>query len=212
MTKAIQLLVILAVAILGFSSAAFATAGIQNNPAEKIAVLPFREKDVSREQAELAREKFVEILQSLSLYEVLKRKEMDSVLTDANVADLQTCDYSLCLADIGKVLGVKKILFASISRRGRLYALKVRVINVENADIVYDDQRDYSGEITDFLSTTIPDAARQFGERKLQSGTPWYVVTAAAVLFVGVVYMLYKSFDQNSTVEGSTGTGPPIPQ
>ena len=177
---------------------------------ERVAVLPFQQMGLSNEETATLTKKFAEFLQSTGKFEVMPHDEMLRLIAEADF-NLESCTYSYCLADVGKVLGVQKVMHGSITRRGKFYTLRLRLIDVQSAEIVFDRKPEYSGEFDRLAAEVLPGEAKAASEYSLESGTKWYVITAVIVVTVGAIYSLYKAFTKTSASEG-TGEGPPTPQ
>ncbi len=179
---------------------------------DKLAVVPFEVKGLSKEEALLLTERFAAALAESKRFEIMSQEEMNVLLKDSQFKNLEGCNYSLCLSDIGKVLGVQKVVHGSIGRRGKLYTLRIRMIEVANADIIYDERSEHSGEFDALASEAIPMQARNLGETKFESGGRWYVIGAAVLVTAGVIYTIYKAFNKNPSSEEAGGGNPPTPQ
>lgn len=185
--------------------------GSQPESKERIAVLPFEQKGLSNEETATLTKRLAELLQSTGRFEVMPKDEMLRLFAEAEFKNLESCTYSYCLADAGKVLGVQKVMHGSISRRGKLYTLHLRLIDVRSGEIVHDRKSEYSGEFDQLVSEALPGEAKAASEYSLESNTKWYIVTAAIVVTVGAIYSIYKAFNKAGSSEG-TGGGPPSTQ
>jgi TolB-like protein len=183
----------------------------QTGTREKIALLPFEQKGLSQEETALLPKRFGELLQSTGTFEVMRQDEMLRLFAEADFKDLETCTYSYCLADAGKILGVQKVMHGSITRRGNLYSLRLRMVDVRNAEIVLDRKSEFSGNFDRMVSSLLPGEAKAAGEYESESGSQWYIVTAAVLVTVAAIYWIYKSFDKTGSSE-STGGGDATPQ
>ncbi|MDP2885195.1 MAG: hypothetical protein Q8P51_09280 [Ignavibacteria bacterium] len=180
---------------------------------EVVAVLPFDLRGISVEDGVHLAEKFEQVLAAeTSRFSILHPDTMKAIFVEAGIKNLEGCDYTYCLADMGKILGVQKVVHVSASRRGKLYVLNVRLVNVADASLLYAERVDFSGDLSVLTSEVIPEQARKLGGARLDSGARWYYVAAAILLGVGVIYWIYRSFDK-SLGEGDSGsTIPPTQQ
>lgn len=179
---------------------------------ERWALLPFRGVNITEDQQAAVTRTFEDTLRSLRRAFILPQDQIRALLADANVINLQTCDYSLCLADIGKILGVQCVVFGTVNRKGALYTVRIRVIASSDAAIVYDHSDEFSGEFSDLLATHLPKRARDIADTELSTGTKWYVVAAAVAVFTGAAYWIYRSFARETGSENSGGGSPPNTQ
>lgn len=179
---------------------------------EKIAVLPFEIQGISVEEGLKLTQCFGEALSKSKRFEVMHPDTMMNIFAEAGVKTLEGCNYSYCLADLGKVLGVQKVIHASAARRGKLYVLRIRLVNVADAQIVYDEKVEHSGEFTTLAGDVVPEQARRLAEPQLETGTKWYFIAAAILVGVGAIYMIYRTFNKNLGEESSDSGAPPTPQ
>jgi hypothetical protein len=194
---------------IGFSSPRFRS--MPESP-EKTALLPFEVHGLPAEEGLRLTQSFRDALAKSKRFDVMHPDTMMSILTEAGVKNLDECNYSYCLADVGKVLGVEKVLHASVTRRGRLYVLRVRLVNVADAQIVYDEKAEHSGEFATLAADIVPEQARRLTEPRIETSTKWYVIAAAVLVGVGAIYWIYRSFSRNPGGESSGSTLPPAEQ
>jgi hypothetical protein len=178
---------------------------------EKLAVLPFELRGISPEEGLLLTQRFAGVFAESKRFDVMPQDTMKSIFAEA-AAKLEGCNYSYCLADLGKVLGVHKVIHVDASRRGKLYVLHIRLVNVENAALLYDERVDYSGELTALLSDVLAEQAQKLAGARLDEGTRWYIIAAAILAGVGAIYWIYKSFNSQNAEENSGKQTPPIQQ
>ena len=178
--------------------------------AEQIAVLPFEQKGLSPEETAAVTLRCADVLQSSGRFALMPYDEMLRLLADAQI-NLETCTYSYCLADAGKVLGVQKVMHGSVTRRGKWYTLRLRLIEVRNAEILSDRKSEYSGEFDQLLSAVLPGETQAASEYSGPSAAPWYVPAAAIAVTAGIIYWIYRSFNKTGGSESTDG-GPSLPQ
>jgi len=63
------------------------------------------------------------------------------------------CSTDECMVEVGKLIGVEKIVGGSISKVGRTYSVSSRIVNVETGEIENTGVFDHKGEIGDLLTT-----------------------------------------------------------
>ncbi len=147
---------------------------------------------------------------SSRIFQVMPEEEMMRLLRDAQFQDLRECTYSHCLSDLGKVVGVDRVAQTLFTRRGKLYTFRLRIINTKDAEILFDEATEYSGEFQPFLTTVVPDLVRKTTEAKLESSTSiykWYYIGAAVIGFGAAIYFINKTLGHG----GSPGDNVPPP-
>lgn len=178
---------------------------------EKLAVLPFELHGISPEEGLLLTQRFAGALAESKRFDVMPHDTMKRIFTESGTK-LEGCNYSYCIADLGKVLGVQKVVHVDASRRGRLYVLHIRLVDAQSAALLYDERVDYSGEFKDVLSDVLAEQARKLAGARLDEGTKWYIIAAAVLAGVGAIYWIYKSFNSQNAQESSGSQSPPIQQ
>ncbi|MCX6142347.1 MAG: hypothetical protein NTZ35_03930 [Ignavibacteriales bacterium] len=161
---------------------------------ERLAVLPFEIRGLSREDGLLLAKRFAEVVREANRFEVILK---DTIAISEGMKDPRF------LAETGKTLGVGKIVHVSVVHRDRLYVLQIRLVNVSDAALLYAEQVRYTGEFGSFLSDVIPEQARKLTQAHLDAKTPW---AKAAFLFgacLGAILWVFWHFRRNRTGQGS---------
>ena len=153
--------------------------------AETLAVVPFENHGLSREDGLLLAKRFAEVLRASNRFRVILQDSMES---SAKMRDPHS------LAETGKTLGVLKVVDVSIVHRDKLWVLQIRLVNVVDAALLYAERVDYSGEFGSVLSDVIPEQARKLTQAHLDAKTPW---AKAAFLFgacLGAILWIFWHF------------------
>jgi hypothetical protein len=125
----------------------FVNAPIEAQAKIALAVIDFEAKDVSPSG--------VDILSNLVRTEVLKspkytlvdRDYMNKVLKEQNFQ--LTGSVAGSTIQVGKILGVKKMITGSIGRLGNLYIVNLQIIDVESAQIEKSETQEFIGSLED---------------------------------------------------------------
>ena len=203
----------LAVLLFGFTSASIArplNPGIPDVPI-KVALLPFEVQGLSVEEGFQLTRIFRETFARSKSFDLMHPDSMMSIFNEAGMTSLEGCNYSYCIADLGKILGVEKVIHVNVTRRGKFYTIRLRVVNSSDAEIVYDKRAEHSGNYSTLTSDVVPEQAKRLAETRLETGTRWYVIAAAILIGVGAIYWIYRSFSKDVGEEDSGG-GPPSTQ
>lgn len=165
-----------------------------------VAVMPFEIHGLSEDESGLLRSEFLKSLRSATRFEIMSDDTMWSILKEANMTNLDQCTYSHCIADIGKVLGVQRVFHISVTKRGKLYTVRARVISSSSSDILFDTNREHSGEFEPLLSSVLPEMAQEMQEAKTASWRQykWYVVAGAVVVLGTAMYFISKSISRSA--------------
>ncbi|MBF0542220.1 MAG: SUMF1/EgtB/PvdO family nonheme iron enzyme [Nitrospirae bacterium] len=90
------------------------------------------DKSISRPLGESIRNQIVNMPDSG--YEVIDRANMDKIFTEQGFQQT-VCSQPGCAVELGKILGVGKIVTGTVSRVGQTYYVSISLINVENGKI-----------------------------------------------------------------------------
>jgi hypothetical protein len=189
------------------------TIGIgQDEQRERLAVLPFEVVDLPPDQGVQLREQFIEGLRESARYDILPTAATSSLLEDAGLKKIETCNSLPCLAQLGKILGVEKVVYVKVVRRAQAFALHVELVDASDASLLYEESANYPGEFSRLMSLGAPEQGRKLGEAQFGTGLRWYVIAAAVLVGAGVIYWIYTTFASTSSTQTQL-TGPaPAPK
>lgn len=177
-----------------------------------VAVMPIEIRGLSPDETDLLRAQFLRSLRSTGRFAIMHDDTMWTILKEANFGSLEGCAYSHCIADVGKVLGVQHVFHLTVARRGKLYTVRIRVINSPNAEILHDATREHSGEFEPVVSTVLPEMTAEVLAAKLESWEQykWYIVGGAVLVLATTIYFINKSLERsaNSDLPGQPNPGP----
>ena len=69
------------------------------------------------------------------------------------------CTTDECMVEIGRLVGVEKIIGGSISKVGNTYSISIRIVSVETGSILHTTTYDYKGEIDELLTNGMREVA-----------------------------------------------------
>ncbi len=69
------------------------------------------------------------------------------------------CTTDECIVEIGRLIGVEKIISGSISKIGNIYSVSSRIVNVETGEIEKSEVYDHTGEIGQLLTNGMREVA-----------------------------------------------------
>lgn len=92
-------------------------------------------------------------------FTVVERHAMNSILEEQGF-QLSGCVSNECAVEVGKLLGVDRMIAGSIGRVGEAYSVILRLIDVESGIILRTRNVDCRCSIEDILSTRLREAAR----------------------------------------------------
>lgn len=202
---------------LGFLLAILQTsAGIcQNAPGTEtsgdqrgVAVLPFEIRGVTPDEGTQLRQFFAEALAESKRFEVLPGDLMKKMFAEAGLTSIDSCNTLPCLTQVGKVLHVEKVVHVSVDRWQERFILQVRLVNAVDGALMYDERTDYTGQFGNFLSVVVPEQGRKLGYAYLDKPTNWYLIAAAVIVGVGIIYWIYSTWASSSSSQSDNT--PPV--
>jgi hypothetical protein len=182
-------------ALLGFFQTD--TPGNAPDHREKLAIPAFTLHGLFPEDGSQLSRRFADVLAESNRFQI---SLVDSLKDSERSSDPQF------LADAGKALGVQKIVQVDVVRRVNHFVLRIRLVNVSDAALLYAERADYSGEFGSLLADVIPEQARKLSKAHLDAKTPW---AKAAFLFGGclvAILWVFWHFSRKNTIQGDSST------
>ncbi len=93
-------------------------------------------------------------------YEVMERDKMNRILDEMKL-QLNDCTTDECAIEIGRLIGVKKIIAGSISKVGEFFTVSARLIDVETSKIEGTAIEDIEGSLGIVLTQAMPSIAQK---------------------------------------------------
>lgn len=141
-----------------------------------VAISPLQAKKVDPEEVDLISEALAGELQNTGAFRVMERGQMDRILKEQGVQSSGLCDGNECAVEVGKILGIDRIVVGSVGRIGTLFIINTRLVDVQTGEILASVRRTKDGELKDVLTSLVPQVGRA-----LASGTQEeYVATPPA--------------------------------
>ena len=161
---------------------------------ERVAVLPFTLQSVSPEEGVQLSQRFTAVVAESKRFSVLPAATLQKVLEEHKHKSNDSCDSPLCLGQLGRELGVEKIVHVRVVHREGLYVLFIRLVNVEGASLLYSERIDYHGEFDALLSEVIPEQALKLAKAHLDANTPWVPAMILFAACLGTTFWIYAHF------------------
>jgi TolB-like protein len=200
------------VALFFSSSSQGLSANLQDT--RKLAVLPTRGTGITQEELSRFTEQFENLLAPQTRYIILRSGEVQRSLEEARFS-LADATSSNTLAEAAKILGAERVLQGSISRRGKLFNLLIRIVDASSAEVVYNKSWEHVGEFDELLSKT-NEMADDIGKEELglTTGWKWYTIGAVSAIIVAGFYIIIKNIvskDKADALDAGGGSPPPGP-
>jgi len=183
-------------------------AEIQN----RIAILPIASNDIPQEELTKLTQEFRTALQNTGRFDIQPEVEMDSLLKSKNFSNIAGCNYAICLADAGKALEVPKVMRIDITKREDQFTARIRVVQTSDADVLFDRVFNHSGDFDSYRSISIPEQIKTLSALELEQDSSWLHPAIIVAVALGIIYIIYESFDLHSSSGGTGGGGSTTPQ
>ena len=179
----------------------------QGTERERLAILSFAVDSLSPAQAAQLRQNYVDALNQTKRFNILPFVAMESILDDAGMRKTDDCTTRPCLAQLGKILAVDKVLSVRVAQTVEGFSLQIQLVEASDASLDYEVKSDYHGTFKELASVEMPNQGRTLGTTKFGKGVRWYVIAGAAVVGLGIIYWLYTTFTSVNTSQ-SQSSGP----
>lgn len=124
-----------------------------------IAVLDLEALGIDPSETSVLSNRLRTLLVNLNGYKVVERSRMEEILNEQGLQQ-SGCTSDECVIEVGKLLGVQKMLAGSFGKFGNIYTLELRIIDVQTAKIESSTNYDYRSEIENLLLEGVETALR----------------------------------------------------
>jgi TolB-like protein len=117
-----------------------------------IAVVDFTGNNVSEGDCRALTDRLRAELFNTKYFKVIEREMMEEIIKEQGFQQ-SGCSSDECMVEVGKLIGVEKIVGGSISKVGSTYSVSSKIVSVETGKILKGATYDYKGEIDELLTT-----------------------------------------------------------
>jgi hypothetical protein len=96
---------------------------------------------------------------------VMERSKMNEILTEQGFANSELCNASLCAVEVGKMIGVNRVIVGSIAEVGSIFTVSARIVDVETTEILKTVDKEFSS-IEQVLTKGMREVALELLEKK----------------------------------------------
>jgi len=125
-----------------------------------VAVLELDPNGVSEPEARALSDRLRIEIFNADVYEVMERDKMNRILDEMQF-HLNDCTSDECAIEIGRLIGVSKIIAGSISKVGEYFTVSARLIDVETGRIEATAIEDVEGTLGIVLTQAMPSIAKK---------------------------------------------------
>ena len=116
-----------------------------------IAVVDFTGNNVSVGDCRALTDRLRTELFNTKYFKVIEREMMEQILVEQGFQQ-SGCTTNECMVEVGKLIGVEKIIGGSISQVGNIFSISSRIVNVETGEIENTAVFDHTGNIGQLLT------------------------------------------------------------
>jgi hypothetical protein len=138
-------------------------------------------KGIEQSAADLITDRLRSELIKTGFFKLMEHNQMKEILQEQRFQKSDNCDKSTCLVEMGKLLGVKRIISGNVGKIGNLHTISLRMFNVQTGAILHTVNEDCTCPIEEVLSKSTVSIAEklqlsvlseQFAKVKLSSVPP----------------------------------------
>lgn len=181
----------------------------------RIAVFPFGYSQGSSQESAQIRDTLCEMLSRTHRYSVMNDAVMMAILRNYGLESLHECTTVPCIVHVGRILGVKGVVQGSVSRSPRGWSLFVRVVSIDDAEVLLERTIEATDATNVFSSHAYEALSAEFRtlEFRKEKKIPWHVVALIVAGTAGVIYLISKAIGFDifgfSLTEDTGDTDPP---
>jgi hypothetical protein len=178
---------------------------------ERLGLLPFETRGFSSEDGVRLRQSFATGLAESKRFDVMSDMVLKNNLEQAGLKNIDSCNTPPCLAQLGNVLNVEKVVHVQAERWEQRSMLHIRLVRSSDAALLYDERVDYSGDLGTLVAAIAPEQGRKLAAAFLDKKPNWILIGAAVLVGMGLIYWLFTTFGStdSSLPQTSPPTGPP---
>lgn len=114
-----------------------------------------------------------EFLKSES-YQILDRNNMATILKEQDFILSENCSGKECAVEVGKLLGVQKMIYGSIGTLGKKYIINLQMVDIETGKIEKIENENHVGAIEDLDASMVKISRRLIGDEKVVAAEQEY--------------------------------------
>lgn len=191
-----------------------------------VAVTALQAKGVPESDASVLTDNIADELLKSGKVRVMERSQMDRILQEQGFQQSGTCDTSECAVQIGRLLGIERIVVGSVGKLGETYSLSIRMVDVGTGEVLASSRQNHRGAIDDLLQRVVPQVVMELTrtgtersaepapqpvpvvEEKKSGAALWWTLGGVAVAGGAAAAYLLLANDQSSS--SSAADNPPV--
>jgi len=130
----------------------------------KAAIMDLIAKGVDKDMASSLTDALRNKLMSTGNFEIVEREQMDKIMQEQAFQMTGACNDADCMAQAGKILGIKHMIAGSVGKVGEIYIVNSRLLDVETGEILFDVSVKYRGNIEGLIIYSVPQIANKMAK------------------------------------------------
>jgi len=126
----------------------------------QVALIPLQSKGVPDQEVSVISDALSNELANSGAVRVLERGQMDQILKEQGFQQSGACDGGSCAVEMGRLLGVQRLVVGSVGRVGSTYVLNARTVDVASGEVIKSASRKRAGALDAVLTDDLPLLAR----------------------------------------------------
>ena len=164
-----------------------------------IALLDLDANNVEESEARTLTDRLRIEIFNAGIFDVMERDKMNNILTEMQF-QLSGCTSDECAVEIGRMIGVSKMIAGSVGKVGEYYTVTARIIDVETGKIEKTATEDIQGAIGMVLTRAVPSLALKISGLKKQTKTSFLNIRTepdGAVIYINEIYRGFAPLELN---------------
>ncbi len=116
---------------------------------------------LSADEQKLLTDKLLNSLVDFRNFEVVERSKRDEILREQGFQLTGACSDASCLVEVGQLLGAQKMIGGTIGKLGNVYAVELRMIDIQTGRVDLTFSKNYTGDVSTLLGA-MKQAAETF--------------------------------------------------
>lgn len=137
-----------------------------------LAIMALDSRGVGQNEVSAITDNLVSKLQQCGKFRIMERSQMDQILKEQNFQQSGACDGSQCAVEVGKLLGIDRMVIGSVGLVGNTYTFNLRMIDVGSGEAVRTSARNHKGSIDEVLTDLVPAAVADMADPSQSTTSP----------------------------------------
>lgn len=179
--------------------------------------MPLQARGVTDNDAAVFTEKLADVLLRTGKVRVMERSQMDKILAEQGFQSSGACDSSECAIQMGRLLGIERIVVGSVGKVGETYSLSLRLVDVATGEVQRSANGSLRGAIDDALHTVVRNTGNELlgslegrGAKREASNTWIWWTTGGLVVAGGTAAAVVLLMDDGSPATTPSNPGPKL--